>query len=264
MTDISAELATAIGDNVRRVIRDADANAPRSLQKKIGPSEYGHPCQRRIAYRILGHPETNPGVDPWKRNVGTAVHAYLEQVFGSLDETLPDGRPRYVAESYVRRWPAPGGKCDLLDRQLRTTVDWKLTGPTALANYRRSGDVGDTYRRQQHTYGAAWLAQGEQVEHVAVVFLPRNGDLKDIHVWTEPLDPAVVDATTERLHSIIATVAALDVETHPERYSLITATANRLCHYCPWFQPLSKDLGRGCPGDTADLTPDRLLMGSTA
>jgi hypothetical protein len=259
-----SDLAAAIGDNVRRVIRHADAHNPRSLQTAIGPSEYGHPCQRRVAYRIMGHPEVNTAVDPWKRNVGTAVHAYLERVYSDLGETLPDGRPRYVLEQRVGPAGAPAGQCDLLDRQLRCVYDWKTAGPTSLTDVRRSGQVGPAYRVQAHTYGLGWREAGEQVEHVAVVFLPRNGDLADLHVWTEPLNPTVVRQAVDRLHSLTVTAVTLDVEQHPERFALIAAEPSRLCAWCSHFRPFSKDAGQGCPGNTSEITPSSFLVGGVA
>jgi len=60
------------------VIRGAIANHPRSLQKRIGPSEIGTPCDRRIGYKLLGQ-EENPRGDAWKPTVGTAVHGWLEK-----------------------------------------------------------------------------------------------------------------------------------------------------------------------------------------
>jgi hypothetical protein len=260
------DLATAIRDNVARVIRDADANNPRSLQAAIGPSEYGHPCQRRIAYKTLGWPEVNQASDPLKRNIGTAGHAWLERIFGELtfDETMPSGEPRYATEQRVQAPGAPAGSCDLLDRKLHVAIDWKFVGPTALKDYRRSNDPGPTYRTQAHTYGAGWLHRGEQVDEVAVVFLPRNGELKDMHVWTEPLDPAVVEAAVARWQALIGTVAALDVEDHPERFAWIAANPTRLCSWCSFFSPMSTDLGKGCPGNTAGTTANDVLMRGAA
>ena len=55
------------------MIRHAIAHHPRSLQKRIGPSEVGTPCDRRIGYKLLGHTENERG-DAWKPTVGTAVH----------------------------------------------------------------------------------------------------------------------------------------------------------------------------------------------
>lgn len=263
MTDPQHRMAAAIAENVKAVIRHADANTPRSLQAEVGPSDYGNPCNRRLAYKTLDWPEINT-TDPWKRIVGTAVHAWLEQTFGiDCQEKLPDGRDRYAVEVRVQADGAPAGKCDVLDRLLRCTIDWKIPGPTSLKNYARKNDPGDTYRRQQHTYGAGWVARGEQVDYVSIVFLPRNGDLKDMHVWAEPLDPAVVAHTVERWQGVISAVSTLQVEDHPERFALIAAEPSRLCGWCPYFRALSTDPANGCPGNTADLSANGLLMRPT-
>lgn len=59
-------------------IRHAIANHPRSLQRAIGPSEVGIECDRRLAYKLLGHPERDGG-DGWLPTVGTGVHSWLEE-----------------------------------------------------------------------------------------------------------------------------------------------------------------------------------------
>ena len=59
MSDLQAEL---LG-----VVEHAIANHPRSLQVAAGPSELGHPCKARLAYKFAGAPEVNPNRrTPWK------------------------------------------------------------------------------------------------------------------------------------------------------------------------------------------------------
>jgi hypothetical protein len=65
-------------------IRHKITHHPRSLQKRIGPSEIGNPCDRRIGYKLLGQPE-NPRGDAWKPTIGTAVHAWLEEALDDDD-----------------------------------------------------------------------------------------------------------------------------------------------------------------------------------
>ena len=81
------------------VIRGAIANHPRSLQKRIGPSEIGTPCDRRIGYKLLGQDE-NPRGDAWKPTVGTAVHGWLEKALedANLAQVIAD---RILADERV-------------------------------------------------------------------------------------------------------------------------------------------------------------------
>lgn len=47
------------------IIKWADRNSARSLQKSIGPSEMGDPCDHRVGYRVAEVPEVNDKFDPW-------------------------------------------------------------------------------------------------------------------------------------------------------------------------------------------------------
>ena len=74
------------------VIEDAIVNHPRSLQKRIGPSEVGHPCPRRIAYTLLGAGPFNPFPDvPW-------LAAYL-LVGAALVMSIPGWRLRLRSDA---------------------------------------------------------------------------------------------------------------------------------------------------------------------
>lgn len=66
---------------LREIIRRHAAYQPRSLQKFLGPSELGSPCDRQVAGKMAGLPGTNHTADPWASIVGTAIHAYLADCF---------------------------------------------------------------------------------------------------------------------------------------------------------------------------------------
>lgn len=242
---ITGHAATVAG-SVFDVIRAAADRNPRNNQVELGMSEMGEPCARRLAYRMLGHPQTNVTQDPWPSLVGTAVHAWLAENFGAVEEFMPDGRPRYVIEQRVT---AGGifGSADLLDRKLATLIDWKLPGPTGMTRY-RGGHISPTYRVQSHGYGVGYRAAGETVNHVAIVFLPRGGNLADLHVWSEPLNEQLVDDALGRVSAVLGMLGELDVEAHPKRYSLIPTEPSPLCGWCPWHLPRSSNPAIGCPG----------------
>ena len=239
-------LAGQIAAEVTAIVRHAADNAPRSLQTAIGPSQIGTPCSRKLGYTLYGQPATNNDTDPLASLIGTAFHAWLATTFTELDERLDDGRSRYLLEHRVHATPGLSGSCDLFDRKIATSIDWKVVGATGMKRYRKDGP-GPQYRVQAHTYGLGLANAGETVEHVAVVFLPRAGRLDGMHVWTEPYQPQIALDAIERLTTVNVLAAQLDVEHQPDRWALIP-TADDHCNYCSFHLPGSTDLGVGCPG----------------
>ena len=59
------------------IITEHDRRSPRSVQVKIGPSEMGDLCDRKVAYRLANIPPCNEP-DNWPAIVGTACHSWLE------------------------------------------------------------------------------------------------------------------------------------------------------------------------------------------
>lgn len=229
------------------IVRSGDAGAARSQQRAIGPSEWGTPCVRQLAYKLFHADPCNLTTDPLARTIGTAMHAWLADVVSRNQDVMPDGRPRFVVETRVVSPGAPAGSCDVYDRLLRVVIDWKLLGHAAMLRYRKEG-VGQTYRVQAHTYGAGFLQAGEPVEHVAVVMIPKTGDLRGIEVWTEPLDLSVVAAASARLDAVVDLGAKLDVEHHPERFHTLPAAPSYLCEWCPFYAGDGSPAALGCPG----------------
>jgi hypothetical protein len=243
-------------DRLTRLIGDAAANAPRSLQEALGPSEAGEPCTRRLAYKMMYTPPVAAERDvPWAAIQGTAMHAWLADVFRVENTRL--GRERYLTEQRVtpatdedlRTLTLPSdlsGSCDLFDRDTGTVTDWKLTSPSRLKDYIRHGP-GETYRVQGHLYGRGMTNAGETVRNVSVVFLPRATSLAGLHVWSEPYDPGIAEAALRRLAAIRDTLFALDPERNPGRWALFPASPET-CRYCPWHKAGSRYLAAGCPG----------------
>jgi len=212
-------------------ITEAITNHPRSLQKQIGPSEVGMDCLRRLAYKLLDH-EERPQAPNWKATVGTAVHAWLEDVF---TETRVD----------VGEVPGIGhitGSCDLYDRVTGTVLDHKCVGPAQLKKYRANGP-SQQYRTQAHLYGRGWGRAGMRATHVAICFLPRNGDLRDAYLWHEPYNEQIAVDGLNRLAGIQALIGLQG----DDALSLIP-TADQYCFNCPFYRSGSTDLSAGCPG----------------
>jgi hypothetical protein len=240
-------------------ITDAITNHPRSLQKRIGPSEIGTPCARKLAYKLAGFPE-KPGEPNWKATVGTGIHAWLEDAFDRANLTWAkafgnQGVERWLIEEKVTvGLDANGqpitGSCDLYDRHTRTVIDHKTIGPTQLRKYRTSGP-GRTYRTQAHLYGQGWANAGMPPAAVAICFLPRQGELRDAHWWAEPWDPEIATQALERLRQVQTAVETLG----PTAFQALP-TFDDYCSGCPFHNPRSTDPAVGCPGHPT-ATPAR-------
>lgn len=226
-------------------LKHASATAPRSLQIEVGPSELGTPCTRRLGYRLLDwEPRPNTGTDPWPAMVGTAIHAQLADVYTARNTEL--GHERYLIEHTIALPYGIPGHCDLYDREYGDVVDWKTTGTTRLAEYRKHGP-GEQYRIQAHLYGLGMLLAGEKPRNVVIVFLPRSGLLDGLHAWSEPFDHTVAVTAIERYQQVFDFHTHMDPEAHPERWAWLP-TADAHCTWCPWYLPGSRDLASGCPG----------------
>ncbi|KAB2384733.1 hypothetical protein [Actinomadura montaniterrae] len=240
MSDLQAEM---LG-----VIEHAIANAPRSLQKAIGPSEIGHPCARRIAYKLAGAPEVNTGRVPWKPAIGTAVHAWLDETFTAANARQPDFDTtggRYLCEVRVDVGEIAGqtitGSCDL--RTPEESLDFKIVGDPTLRRVKKEQHPGQQYRIQGHLYGRGWQRMGRPVKTIGVWFLPRNQELRQAYLWTEPYDEQVAIEALARAESIASLV---------QRFGVAAAGAlpmtEAYCSGCPFFRANSTDLTQGCPG----------------
>lgn len=246
------------------VIESAIAAHPRSLQKRIGPSEIGIECDRRILYKLAGINEP-PRPPAWKPAVGTAVHDQLERWF---DGEIPNGD--LTASDWVTEWEITvgmlgsgaeaipiTGHADLFHRPTGTVVDHKLVGPKQLTKYRLHGP-SNQYRVQAHLYGKGFTESGgwEPAQHVAISFLPRDGELGKSYWWQERYDPHIAITALNRLNSLygLLQIVGLDAALRTKDY----------CEdpWCPWCtrekpQPERRNVfepGRG-PVTPKPLTP---------
>jgi hypothetical protein len=228
---------------VRDVVIQAGIWSPRAGQVQIGPSEVGHKCTRRLAYKLLDWDKPNEMQGgSWAAQVGTAIHAYLAEVFSK--------REGFLIEQRVTIRGNLAGTVDLFDIKNGVVLDWKTTGATKLANYKKFGaDHQQLVQVQLYAYGLA--QQGAEVKKVALCYLPTSGSLTDMVLIMHDYNEQVALNALARLDSIHALLAAADVEANPEIWSQIPAEPDRLCAWCPYFKPFSKSLVEGCPGDTA-------------
>ena len=225
------------------VVTRAGIWSPRSGQVAIGPSEVGHPCTRRIAYKLLDWDKPNEMQGgSWAAQVGTAIHAYLAEIFGKKEG--------YLVEQRVNIRGNLAGTVDLYDTKNGVVIDWKTTGSSKLAAFRKDG-ADPQHVIQVHLYAYGLAAQGADVKKVALAYLPTSGQLSDGYVDIRDYDENIALDAFKRLDTIHALLAQVDVEQNPEFWSQIPAKTSRLCAWCPYFKPFSKALDQGCPGDTA-------------
>lgn len=235
---------------------------PRSLQVRLGPSELGDPCLRKLGYKLLQVPEREAPPN-WKATIGTASHAWAETAFDAdnLERmTALEGGERWLIESkltvgYALGYGLVTGHSDLYDRVSGFNLDHKFIGKTMLRKYRKEGP-STVYKAQAHLYGQGWVFAGYPIDRVAICFLPRDGELSDAFMWSEPYDPAAAKWALDRLGGIYTTVqtlgnAALSVLTPAESY----------CSHCPWLRLRSEDLTQGCPGVPGAVDTSNQLAG---
>ena len=243
-------LAGELRNELLDIIHWANANSPRSLQRQIGPSELGTPCDRKIAYKLAGNPEINTRRDLWPAIVGTGIHHWLEAAVNDYQDFLhgPDrAARRYQTEQELVIDPLVLGHTDLYRDGV--VVDYKTCGPDVLKKITKHGPPAG-YKIQTQLYGKGHTDAGRKVSHVALIFLPRAGWLSDMYVWTDVYRPEVAQAALDRMYSIGRGLIAADIENHPEIYDRIPAAEDH-CGYCPYFLrggSLTGASNEGCPG----------------
>lgn len=242
---VTAELRATIEDTIRA--------HPRSLQRKIGPSELGTPCTRKLAYKLT---DTEPVVShtAWRPVIGTAVHSWLAEAF--VQVKLPDGRPRYLVETRVHcgdiRGVALTGTCDLYDRVTGSVIDWKIVGPSSLRAAKAG--VRDAYRLQVQLYALGFTRRGLPVENVGIAYLPSTGELHDMHVAWFPYDPRDAEKAIETADGLMFAIETLGRET----MFAALPTADDYCATCPFLDTRSTDPTRACPGHSTVIAAQRI------
>jgi hypothetical protein len=271
---------------IKHIISQAIDNHPRSQQKRIGPSEIGDPCARRIAYKLTETPEARTLPTPGGPPSAPPSTAWLEEKFAEHNQAMHDalGVSRFLIEQRVNAGPCAGadleGSTDLYDRVTATSIDWKVIGPTSHKKLRADVNAGrgprPEYRIQLHTYGLGFTRRGLPVDQVMLIGLPAAGELDDAVMWTEPFDPPSrrwrwpastastpspppsAKAAWTVTNGALALVGAghlADPDGNPGAPAI--GTDGHGCRFCPWLKAGSTDLAAGCPG-VADEAPSSL------
>ena len=231
-----------LGQQLKELIIQAGTWSPRSKQVVIGPSEMGHECTRRLAYKLLDWDKPNDtGSSSWAAQVGTAIHTYLAEVFAKIEG--------YEVEQRVNIRGNLSGTVDLYDSVRGIVIDWKTVGFNQLKE-RRSDGATHQQKVQIQLYGYGKAQAGATVNKVGLVYLPTSGALDDLHVELFDYDESVALKALSRIDDLYTLLSTVDVEANPLMWDVIPAQASRLCNWCPYFMPYSKDSSKGCAGDT--------------
>jgi hypothetical protein len=226
---------------------------PRTLQTRIGPSEMGDPCPRRIGHKLAGTPVLSHESVNWKAHVGTLIHSWIADVMAKYEVAryesgLDAETPRFHVEEKVTICTILGqeitGTTDLFDGHFGVVVDWKTSSSNRIRRHFMVEGPGDTYRKQAHLYGLGWENAGHDVKHVVIVWLVRDGQFTERYVWTEPYDRQVALDAVERVETI-----AIALDTHgPEVVLPMLPAVENHCTTCEFFRRGEDDLTKACPG----------------
>jgi len=231
-----------LGQQLKELIVQAGTWSPRSKQVVIGPSEMGHECTRRLAYKLLDWDKPNEtGSSSWAAQVGSAIHSYLAEVFAKIEG--------YEVEQKVNIRGNLSGTVDLYDSVRGIVIDWKTTGFNQLKE-RRSNGATIQQQVQIQLYGYGKAQAGATVNKVGLVYLPTSGALDDLHVELFDYDESVALKALSRIDDLYTLLSTVDVEANPVMWDVIPSEPSRMCNWCPYFMPYSKDSSKGCAGDT--------------
>lgn len=228
-------IGLVLADHLRELIYTGATTSERSLQKAVGVSEIGADCQRQLAYKIAGVPPTNIDSDPMPSIIGTGFHMHVQKMIERLDPR------RYLVETPVT-WRGIPGTVDLYDRRRRLVVDWKSTSKAKLRRLRADGPPMRA-RVQVQIYAQALAQLGEAPERVALAYVPRDGSLDELWVWSAPLDRPLVDTWLLRYEELVRQVTEAGIDP-----GAIPAKPSRLCSYCDHYSTGSTEPSRACPG----------------
>lgn len=249
--EVIEDINVTILNEIKSDIIGFTHNSKRSKQKALGASDIAAPCDRRMAYKMLGIEKSN-FKDPWYMNIGTAVHAYLEQVYKAKNKDL--GRTRYLLEYKVNFHTGLSGRLDWYDTETFTLRDWKIVGDSTLKEARLLPN--EAYTDQLCQYAVGLEKKGLKVEWLEIVFLPRNNTLSKAVIQRFPFDierAKAVLARHDRIKKVVKKEGVKALE--------LLSTDSSGCFFCPFYLSGSPVLTEGCSGaqeiDATTTKPDK-------
>ena len=258
--------AEAYGREMAKMVKDYASRAPRSVQKHLGPSELGEECDRQVVMKMAGLTKTNNVSDPWASVMGTAGHAYVEEMFrwdnarrveeGSYVRWIPETRvtPDPIYDINGHTVPGPNshpGTADLYDATNRALVDHKFLGDSSRQKLIAKGPKR-VYYVQLLLYRRGFQYLGLPVDRIVLLAWPRTkSSLDELYVWEhtptqadEDLVDSVLESTQHRQQ-----VAELVKAGHINIMDVTPTPSDDGCHFCPLYRPQAAyDQRYGCPG----------------
>lgn len=221
------------------VIRAGMHGRARNHQREPGPSQIGG-CERRLgAHLAVGEGNGRRDDSAWRPEVGTAVHAWLDAMFGGQPE-------RWLSDVAVS---APvAGRLDLFDLAEKRVIDFKLSGKSTRDKATR-GEISEKYEVQLDLYGLGMLVAGYTVESVALLFLPAAGSLSEAVWYSRPFDLARALEAVARRDRIKAMLSVAPFE----KVLASLSTTEDYCGSCVAF-------GKYCEGAAINSAPPALRM----
>lgn len=253
----SSPWASRYAADIRRAWLEHANEDARTVQRHLGPSELGVECDRQVAGKIAGLPNTNHVIDPWPSIRGRALHRFAEDVFGS--DNARRGLLRWVTEQRVTPHPEHPGTADLYDAVEQAVVDHKFLGESSMAKVRKQPPR--KYRGQLFLYGLGYWLLGLPVRRVVIAAYPATAaSLDGLYVW----EHRFTDETGRVATEVAQLLQAIFTETHRRKAQAAQLSAGAVrfedipahpdsdeCYFCPFYRPqAARDDGPGCPGAT--------------
>ena len=165
--------------------------------------------------------------------MGTAIHAAIEDAIGAID---PDGK-EYLVETEVS-YNGMKAHVDLFVPSTGAVIDWKTSKVKNLSYF-----PSNQQRWQVQIYGYLLSKNGYDVKTVSLVAIARDGDEKDVKVFTEPYDETMAHAALLWLENVKASKDLPPAE----------KDASFCKSYCQYYDATGE---LGCPG----LTKERIVL----
>jgi hypothetical protein len=246
--------AATYAAELREIVTRYADNAPRNVQRHLGPSEIGHVCDRQVAGKLAGLPKTNHVSDPWPSIMGVAGHAWMADCLASVNAQ----GPRFLTEFRVtpsveglREFETHPGTGDGYDAKYLAVFDHKFLGNSRMDELIRKGPSRH-YFVQFLLYMLGFRALDLPVERIVLLAWPRTkSSINGLYVWEHP----VTEADFTFLRDVIAPELARRKQwaaallTGTAQLSDVPMDAADECQWCPFYRPQSaRDGGPGCPG----------------